>query len=279
MTEELKTGLAGTNVLVMGPAGTGKTHSIGTLVETGVEVFYLGLEPGLESLLGYFTDQGKPIPPNLHWHHLKAPKTSFKDMMDSANKVNTLALDALSKMADPKRSNYNQFVLLLESLNNFKDDRTGEVFGDVEDWGPDRALVMDGMAGLCRMSMALVVGGKPVKSQSDWGLAMDNVERLLFKLTDNCRCHFVLIAHVERETDAVLGGVKITLSSLGSKLSPKLNPMFSDVILAAREGTKFSWDTGSAMADVKTRNLKIASGLPPSFGPVIEKWKSRGGAV
>lgn len=270
--------LPGTNVLLMGPAGTGKTHSIGTLVETGVEVFYLGLEPGLESLLGYFTDKGKQVPPNLHWHVLQAPKTSFMDMIDSARKVNTLALDALAKMADPKRGNYNQFVSLLECLNNFKDQRTGEVFGDVEDWGPDKALVMDGMAGLCRASMALVVGGKPVKSVSDWGLAMDNVERILFKLTDNCRCHFVLIAHVERETDAVLGGVKVSLSSLGSKLSPKLNPMFSDVILTVREGTKFSWDTGSALADVKTRNLAISAGLPSSFGPIVAKWKSRGGA-
>ena len=45
-------GLPGVNVLLMGPAGTGKTHSLGTLVEAGIEVFYLGLESGLE-LAGY----------------------------------------------------------------------------------------------------------------------------------------------------------------------------------------------------------------------------------
>lgn len=272
-----KSALPGTNVLLMGPAGTGKTHAIGTLVEAGLEVFYLGLEPGLESLLGYFTDKGKPIPPNLHWHQLDAPKASFLDMIDSAKKINTMGLETLAKMVDPKKSNHDQFIKLLECLNNFKDDRTGESFGAVDTWGPDRALAMDGMAGLCRASMSLVVGGKPVKNQSDWGIAMDNVERILRMLTDNCRCHFVLIAHVERETDAVLGGVKITLSALGSKLSPKITPMFSDVILAVREGAKFSWDTGSAMADVKTRNLAIAQGLPSSFGPVIQKWRSRGG--
>lgn len=269
--------LPGTNVLLMGPAGTGKTHSIGTLVETGVEVFYLGLEPGLESLLGYFTDKGKPIPPNLHWHQLEAPKASFLDMIDSARKINTMSLDTLAKMVDPKKSSHDQFIKLLESLNNFKDDRTGESFGAVDTWGSGRALVMDGMAGLCRASMALVVGGKPVKSQSDWGIAMDNVERILRMLTDSCRCHFVLIAHVERETDAVLGGVKIMLSTLGNKLSPKITPMFSDVILTVREGLKFTWDTGSALADVKTRNLKIAQGLEASFKDVMAKWRSRGG--
>ena len=279
MTEVLKSTLPGVNVLLMGPAGTGKTHSIGTLVESGVEVFYLGLEPGLESLLGYFTDRGKPIPDNLHWHQLEAPKASFTDMLDSATKINTMALDSLAKMADPKRSNHNQFIKLLEALNNFPDDRTGLKFGCTDAWTPSRAIVMDGMAGLSRAAMSLVVGGKPVKNQSDWGIAMDTVERILRMLTDNCRCHFILIGHVERETDAVLGGVKISLSALGNKLGPKITPMFSDVILTVREGSKFTWDTGSAMADVKTRNLPIASGNPADFRAIIAKWQSRGGSL
>lgn len=271
--------LPGTNVLLMGPAGTGKTHAIGTLVDAGVEVFYLGLEPGLESLLGYFTDRGKEIPKNLHWHQLDAPKASFMDMLDSAQKINTMNLESLAKMSDPKRSNHNQFIKLLEALNNFPDDRTGEKFGCVDTWKPSRALVMDGMAGLGRAAMSLVVGGKPVKNQSDWGIAMDTVERILRMLTDNCRCHFVLIGHVERETDAVLGGVKISLSALGNKLGPKINPMFSDVVLTVREGSKWTWDTGSAIADVKTRNLPVQQNLQADFGMIIKKWQSRGGAL
>ena len=278
-TEVKKSILPGTNVLLMGPAGTGKTHSIGTLVDTGVEVFYLGLEPGLESLLGYFTDKGKPIPENLHWHQLDAPKSSFADMIEGATRINTMALDSLAKMADAKRSNHNQFIQLLTALNNFPDDRTGEKFGCVDTWTPSRALVLDGMAGLCSAAMALVVGNKPVRNQSDWGIAMDQVEKFLFQTTNNCDCHIVLLAHVERETDAVLGGVKISLSALGNKLGPKLTPMFSDVILTVREGSKFTWDTGSAMADVKTRNLPIASANPADFGNIIKKWQSRGGVI
>lgn len=275
----VKSALPGVNVLLMGPAGTGKTHSIGTLVESGVEVFYLGLEPGLESLLGYFTDRNKPVPTNLHWHQLAAPKASFTDMIDAATKINTMSLETLAKMSDPKRSNHNQFIKLLEVMNNFPDDRTGQKFGPVESWGPNRAIVIDGMAGLGRAAMALVVGGKPVRNQSDWGIAMDTVEKFLFMTTSNCNCHFVLIGHVERETDAVLGGIKISLSTLGNKLGPKLNPMFSDVVLAVREGSKWTWDTGNAQADVKTRNLKVAQGLPPDFREIINKWKSRGGVI
>lgn len=278
-TEALKSVLPGVNVLLMGPAGTGKTHSIGTLVDAGVEVFYLGLEPGLESLLGYWTDKGKPVPENLHWHQVDAPKASFADFLDSAKRVNTMALDSLAKIADPQRSKHDQFLKLIDALNNFPDDRTGEKFGCVDTWTPKRALVLDGMAGLSRAAMSLVVGGKPVKSQSDWGIAQDQIEKLIRMLTENSRCHFVLIAHVERETDAILGGVKIMVSSLGKALAPKLPPMFSDVILTVREGSKWSWDTGSALADVKTRNLPIASGQPADFGLIINKWKSRGGVL
>jgi len=274
-----RSALKGANILLMGPAGTGKTHAVGTLVDAGVEVFYLGLEPGLEALLGYFTDRGKEIPPNLHWHEIAAPKASFTDLLANAKKVNTMALDSLAKMSDANRSKYNTFELVLGSLNDFVDDRTGRSFGCADTWGAGRALVVDGMAGLSRAAMALVVGGKPVRNQSDWGIAQQQVETLLHMVTSQLRCHFVLLAHVERETDAVLGGVKITLSSLGKALAPKLVPMFSDVILSVREGTKFTWDTGSALADVKSRNLPIAQNLEPTFGTIISKWKSRGGVL
>jgi hypothetical protein len=271
--------LQGVNVLLMGPAGTGKTHSIGTLVDTGIEVFYLGLEPGLESLRGYWTDKGKPVPANLHWHRLAAPKASFADFLESAKKVNTMNLDSLAKLPDPKRSSHNQFISLIEAVNNFPDDRTGEKFSCVDEWGPNRALVIDGLAGLTRAAMSMVIGGKPVKSQMDWGIAQDQVEKILRMWTDNCSCHFVLLAHVEREVDAVLGGTKIMVSSLGKALGPKINPMFSDVILTVREGTKFSWDTGSSLADVKSRNLPIAQNQEADFGKIISKWKSRGGVA
>jgi len=271
--------LPGVNCLLMGPAGTGKTHAIGTLVDAGLEVFYLALEPGLESLLGYYTDKGKPIPSNLHWHTLKAPTASFTELLESATKVSQLSLDSLAKMQDPSRSKHNQFLELLTALNNFPDDNTGKTFGPVNTWTPSRALVIDSMTGISRAAMSLVIGGKPVKSQSDWGIAQDQLEKLLRMLCDSCPCHLVILAHVERETDMVLGGVKLMVSTLGKALAPKIPAMFSDVILTVRIGDKWSWDTASTQADVKTRNLSIKADNPPSFAPIIAKWKARGGSV
>jgi hypothetical protein len=267
--------LPGFNVLLMGPAGTGKTRSIGTLVDSGIEVFFLALESGMESLLGYYRDAGKPIPANLHWHKLEAPQASFSELMDAAQKINTLSLEAVARMQDPNRSKHNQFITLLTALNDFTDDRTGQKFGPVNSWGPDRCLVIDGLTGIGLAAMSLVIGGKPVRSQSDWGIAQDQVEKLLRMLCDGCACHFVLLSHVERETDAVLGGTKLMTSTLGKALAPKIPSMFSDVILAVRQGTKWNWDTASALADVKTRNLPIAGDLQPDFGKIVEKWKAR----
>lgn len=267
--------LAGVNVCIMGPAGTGKTYSIGTLVDQGLEVFYLGLESGLESLLGYYKDNGKPIPPNLHWHMQAAPKASFLELMDSADKINKLNLESLAKMQDPNRGKYNQFYEILGTLNNFKDDRTGESFGAVDEWDTSRCLVIDGLTGLGRAAMSLVIGGKPVKSQSDWGIAQDQVEKLLRMICDNSKCHFILIAHIERETDQVLGGVKIMVSTLGAKLAPKIPAIFSDVILCGRSGTSWTWDTANVQADLKTRNLPVAANIPQNFKQIIEKWKVR----
>jgi hypothetical protein len=271
--------LPGVNVLLMGPPGTGKTFALGTLVDAGVELFYMGLEPGLESLLGYWTDRGLPVPEGVHWHIIEAPKAKFTDLLAQAKKVNTMSLDALAKMADPDRRKHNTFELILESLNDFKCDRTGKTFGATDEWGPGRCLAIDGMAGLARAAMGLVVGGKPVQNQSDWGIAQRQVSTLLHMITNQLKCHFVMLAHVDRETDQVLGGVKITLKSLGKALGPEVVPMFSDVILSVREGDKFYWDTGSALADVKTRNLPIRSGMPPSFKPIVDKWLSRGGVL
>lgn len=279
MTETVKSVLPGFNVLLMGPAGTGKTHSIGTLVDSGVEVFYLALEPGLEALLGYYTDSGKAVPDNLHWHTLKAPTANFADLLDAATKVNQLSLDSLAKMQDPSRSKHNQFIELLKALNDFPDDRTGKTFGPVNSWTPSRCLVIDGMTGLNRAAMSLVIGGKPVKSQSDWGIAQDQIEKLLRMLCDSCPCHMVVIAHIERETDMILGGVKLMVASLGKALAPKIPAMFSDVILSTRQGTKWTWDTANVQADLKTRNLPIKADNEPSFGPIVTKWKARGGVL
>lgn len=279
--------LNGVNILVEGLTGTGKTYSLGTLVDSGVDTFVLFTEAGLETLIGYYTDtppdgRGLPfdkIPSNLHWHIMPPLVQSFDALAQSADRVNTITLDAWAKMTDPNRSQYNRFVDLLKVLNDFPDDRTGKKFGPVDKWGTGKAIVVDSLTGLGHLAMALIIGGKPVKSQPEWGAAQDQLERLLRQLCDGCRCHFVLLSHQEREMDQVMGGVKLTVSTLGRALAPKIPPMFSDVVMSYREGLKFLWSTANQQADLKKRNLPLADAIKPDFGQIIEKWKSRGGIL
>lgn len=268
----------GVNILLMGPAGTGKTHSIGTLVEAGVEVFYFAFENGSESLRGFWTDQGQEIPSNVHFITIKGASASWLEMADAVQYVNRLSYDALKKQSDPNRSKYNQFEQFLRTFNKVVDD-TGAEFGCVDQWGPDKAVVIDGLTGLGDAVMKAVIGGKADRDQKDWGLAQNLLENFLRRLCDACPCHFILIAHVEREQDMILGGIKISVSTLGKALPPKLPPMFSDVILATRNVDKWYWDVANPQADVKSRNLSIASTNPPIFSTIIEKWKSRGGQL
>lgn len=269
--------LPGVNVLIEGPTGTGKTTALGTITDAGVELFCLFTENGLETLMGYWADRGLPIPDNVHWHVLPRGDASFTLLADSALKVNTYSMDALFKMSDPDRAKSNQFVVLLRALADFPDDRTGKKFGPVDRWGPDRCLAIDSLTGINPIAMSLVIGQKPLKDQRDWGIAQDQIEKLVRNCCDGTKCHFVLTAHVERETDLVFGGVKITVSTLGRALAPKIPPMFSDVILSVRNGTEFSWSTANAQADLKARNVPIKDGITPGFQQIFTKWKARGG--
>lgn len=276
---EINNTLQGLNILVEGETGTGKTYSLGTIADAGIPLFCLFTENGLESLAGYWTDKGRPIPPNVHWHVLPRPKGSFKVLADSATKVNTYSSESLHKMQDPDRAKHNQFITLLTALSDFPDDRTGKKFGAVDEWGTDRVLAIDSLSGINPIAMSLVVGGKPVRSQQDWGIAQDQIEKLMRQLTDGCKCHFVMLSHIEREIDPIQGGTKITVATLGRALAPRIPPLFSDVILSYREGKDFLWSTANPQAALKSRNLAIADGIKPDFKQIFDKWQSRGGQL
>jgi hypothetical protein len=260
--------IPGPKVLLIGGTGTGKTHSIRTLVDAGLEVFVLFTEPGMEGLAD--------LPPEkLHWHYIPTASPSWADMEDSAFKINTMSMKALAGMEDINKRKYAGFLDVYRCLANFKCDRTGLEYGAVDSFGANRALVIDSLSGINTLGMNLVVGSKPTKAMSDWMMAMDNVERFITKLTTDVFCPVVVTAHAERETDEVTGGTTIMASTLGRKLAPKIPRFFSDVINSKREGKNFSWSTATYGMDLKTRNLEIADNILPSYVPIIQKWKAK----
>lgn len=264
--------IPGTNTLIIGPTGTGKTYCLRTAVEAGLEVFVISTEPGIASTLGD-TD-----PSRLHWHYIPPANVGWDDLLDSAKKINQLTFEALAGIKSGiNKGKYHQWMDVLICCSNFIDDRTGIAYGDVSEWGSDRMLVIDSLSGLNIMAMNLVVGSKPMKAVGDWGVAMDNLERMLFKLVTDTQCFFTLIGHIEREKDEISGAVKLMVSTLGRKLAPKIPWFFDEVLLTKREVKTFTWDTACSNVDLKARNLPISDKLPPSFKLIVAEWKKNGG--
>lgn len=258
--------LPGANIMLIGDGGTGKTYSIRTLVEAGLEVFVIFTEPGMEVLADLPADR-------LHWNYVKPASPSFADMIASAKKINTMNIKMLSDLTDINKSKYANFIDILSTLNDFTCQRTGKSYGSVETWGADRVLVIDGLSGLSIASMNLGTGSKPVKNMADWGIAMDNLERLIIKLCVDTQAMFVLLAHMEREKDELTGGTSLTMSTLGNKLAPKLPRFFSDIVHTKRVVDKWTWSTVTSNMCLKTRNLPLKDNLKPDFGPIVRSWQ------
>ena len=269
----------GVNVLLMGPSGTGKTYSIHTIVDwaaaTKREVFVLFTESGLETLLGAYKDNNKPVPENLHWHLLNSTPLSLSALIDAANKVGRLSYEAVTKLVDPTRSQNNTYEAILQACDNFKDQRTGQNYGCVASWDSDRIFVIDSLSELATAAMKMVIGNKPTAAPPDYGVAQNNLMNFLRLLTNGCRCHFVMTAHVNREKDEISGGVKLMVKAIGNAIAGDIPQLFSDVIYTTRDVDKWFWDTANSMADVKTRNLPISGKISPDFAQIFSKWEIR----
>ena len=260
--------IPGAKVLLMGDAGTGKTHSLRTLVEAGLEVFAIFTEPGMDVV--------SDIPAaNLHWNYISPSTVSWNAMLDSARKINTVSFKMLAEMPHINRGEHAEFITVVSTLANYTDQRTGTIYGPVDNLDQSQCLWIDSLSGLNTMAMNLVAGSKPVKSPGDYGVSMDNLENLLEKITQDLKCHVVVVAHLERESDELTGGSSMMVSTIGKKLAPKIPKLFSDVIHANRIERDFMWSTITPNTVLKARNVPWADKLPPSFVPLINSWKAK----
>lgn len=263
----------GSNTLLMGPPGAGKTDSLATFVEAGKELFCVFTEPNAHESLIAGMKRRKLDMSRVHWHYVSPAVPSWDMFIQESTTVGKLSYENLSKIKTAaNKSQYCQFIDLLNVLANYSDQRTGEVFGAVDEWGPDKALAVDGLSGINLMALDLSVGSKPTRHEGEWGVAMNQEERLLQKLCADTSCFFALCAHIEKEPDPINGGVFKTVGALGKKLGPKLGRFFSDVVHVHRAGSKFFWDTESSDIDLKFRLLGVGDKLEPSFVQVIKAW-------
>lgn len=259
----------GPKELLIGGSGTGKTHSLQTALLPGMHLLGLFTEPGMETL-GHI-----PCEKGFHFRYIPPAALSWDQMKNAGNMLNTMSNESLQKMAGMDKQNFRQWLDMITDMGNFKCQRCAKTFGALDKVGPDCVVFNDSLSGLALMSSNLVVGAKPIKTQPDWGVMMDNLERYVQMFCTSIPTMAIMTAHTEREIDEVAGGTFIMAGSLGRKLSPKLPRFFSDVVLAQRNGTVFEWSTAAPQTDLKARNLEIKDKIAPNFAPVIQKWHAR----
>lgn len=270
-----RAGILAPKTLLMGAPGTGKTWSITTLVEAGIEVFCLITEPnGLANLLSAMRTRKLDMN-KLHWHYippLAADYGSLETMLKTVSAQSYAAIaDLKSGIAKDKCTGAMDFM---KNIQNFYCERTKQYYGDATEWGYDRALVIDSLSGLNMLAQQLTVGLKPTMHQGEWNVAMNVEDMLINKLTSDMAAYFVMLCHIDRATNEATQQTLITPAALGSKLGPRVGKFFSEVVLAKRTGDKFTWSTLEMTADVKQSALPIKSDLAPSFKLVVDTFEA-----
>jgi len=273
--------IPGPKILLIGPTGTGKTHALGTLVDWAQahnkEVFALFTEASVDVLLGYWRDSGKEVPSCLHWHSAYTKPIDLTALIKGADNVGKMSYEVLTKMSDPDRAKNNAFFKILSACSDFPDDRSGKKFGSLDSFGPDKIFILDSLSELANAAFKMVIGSKPTASMPDYMVAQNNLMNFIRLLTQGVRCTVAVTGHVSREKDEITGGTKLTVMSIGSALSTQIPPLFSEVIMTNREGDKFTWDTATFGADLKTRSLGYRSKIEPDFAQIMDTWIKRGG--
>lgn len=273
--------LFGPKILLIGGAGSGKTHSLGTMVDWAAKqtpprpVRILFVESGLETLLGYWSDRNLPVPTNLAWHVVTSKAVPLSSLVEAAHKVGLLSYEGLTKSVDPNRSDNNPYELLLKALENFPDDRTGAKLGNIGNWTSDTILGVDSLSEVAWSAMKMVIGSKPTASPSDYGVAQNNLINLLRYFTQGFPPTVVMTAHIQRQTDEVTQTTKLMVRAVGKAMGDDIPQLFSECIGAVRDGGTWWWNTENSSMDTKTRYLPIAAKIKPDFAQIMDKWMKR----
>lgn len=268
----------GPKIILMGEPGSGKTDSVRTLIEAGLNVFVVFTEPGMEVLLD--DRRGRKVytcKDGLHWRYHPVATPSWSDLEQIATLMHTLSFKALQSSAPVGREKYTAFIDSIATLGNLRCERCNQLFGPADHLTPyDKwAIVQDSMSSLSLAALYSHIGNKPGIHEGEWGICMGNLERLFNKFAYDIPSMMVMTAHTEAEptTDGVT--IKTQVSTLGKKLAPKVPRAWSDCILAMREGSVFKWSSTDTSSFLKTRNFDFSNNIPPTFVPIVQQWHKR----
>lgn len=266
----------GVKGLFLGDSGSGKTHLMHTLIEAGLEVFHIGLEPARQTIAKAIRDTAKKNPSldysKYHYVEVPALVTEFKTMIDTDSKLNSLSYKAICDMEGINRDKTRQFIRLLEMLSGFTEGET--YYGPIDNWSNDKALVIDSLSAMNIMAKTLIAGNNPALSPAQWNMGQDVIRNLLNKLCFDCKCHVFVLGHLEPEKDEVSGKIVNMPSTLGKKLAPELGRYFDEMVIVKKTENGHVLSTKESNATTKNRLFPVSNTLPPTLVPLIEEWRT-----
>jgi hypothetical protein len=246
-----------------------------------LEVFVVVTEPdGVASLLDACT-RHKVSVDRLHWITCLPAAAGWSGIEEMISKINSMDQKGLADVKDMGKANFRDAAMaFLNAFRRFKCERTGQEFGDFTTWDDTRSMNVDSLTGWSAMAWGTTVGYKPTANPGEWGIAQNFIEKFLLKINNDRRCFFTLTAHLEKEMDEMTGVKRLMVSTLGSKLAPKIPAFFSEVVRTYREvdskgQASFRWSTLASDQDLKNRALPMSSNLQPSFVQIVDAYKRR----
>jgi hypothetical protein len=267
----------GPKVILLGDPNSGKTEALNTLIESGIQVFTIFTEPGMEVLAMPRRDGKRKVytcEEGMHWAYEAPVSVGWDALKNIATLMNQFDYKALTNMAPSARDQFKGFLNVVSLMANLTCTRCKKQFGPADQLQPyDKwAVAQDSLSSLSIMALNLLIGTKPAIHEGEWGVAMLNLERYINKFAYDLRCMGVMTAHIEAEPHGRAGELADTVSTLGKKLAPKVIRPFSEVVHTYRKGDTFFWSTITANMKLKARYLPFKDEMAPTFKPIVASW-------
>lgn len=228
-------------------SGSGKSGSLASLVDAGLNVRVLDFDNGLSVLSGFLKDKSKLA--NVHY----VDKLQ-DDLKLIAGRIGVTKAPAFQRAMD--------------ALDKGGKDFWGADIPPLIQWTPRDVLVVDSysMAGRMCLQMVMFANAKGMGHPEiqHYGLAMENLEKWVGILTSSVvNCHVILNTHITN----VEGTAKLYPEALGSKLGPKLGRYFDNMFSLSVVANKrvFKTDKDGLLA------LKAAKPLKETY-PIETGW-------
>lgn len=263
-------------IMLIGDSGTGKTHSLVTALAAGYNVRLLAGENNsaqvfFKALTEYMklVKAGKRPPIKEGQVGIcipESPKKSIDALLLQEKGALEKSLDQLMKGSDPKRKDYTRFVSILQQAAGFTDIISGKDMGKITDWGNDTLLSIDSLTLICYAIKQHYIGGKLAISQPEWGVMQGRLMEFLYMLTENLQCNFVMQAHPARETDPVMGTVKIYPISLGQALNNSIPAAFTESVWSYKDAkNNYLWSTKDRLCVTRHTYLPFEEDIPQDY--------------